>query len=781
MATQVQFRRGTTDETAAFTGALGEVTVDTTKKTCVVHDGSTAGGYPLLLQDGSNSALAPGSLGGLSLKFANSSNTGFYSPGTAALALVTNGISRLSIDSAGAVTIPGNLTVSGSLSATVAFGNGTAANPSIRFSNFPTTGLYAAGANQLGFSTNGVSRLIIDASGNFLLPGGASIITSADVGTVTSAMITNGTIVDADVNASAAIAGTKISPDFGSQNTVTTGTSTANSFIPSGATPPTNGIYLPSANNLGFSTSGTNRLTIGSTGQLRPTSLGSAAAPVYTFDSDLDTGIYSPGANQLAFATNGVVRLTIDASGNLLLPGGSSFVTTGDTGTVTSTMILNGTIVDADINVSAAIAGTKISPNFGSQNTVTTGTSTAASFIPSSAVAPTNGVFLAAANSLGFATSSTNRLTIDATGQIRAASLGSAAAPVYTFDSDLNTGIYSLGADQIGFATNGVARLTIDASGNVAISGGLTRGGNNVVTVGDVGTVTSTMILDGTIQSGDLASGTIVDANISASAEIAVSKLADGAARQLLQTDAAGTGVEWASNIDIPGTLDVTGNATFDSLALYPLGTVGAPSITFTGDPNTGIYSPGADQVSIAAGGVQKLNVQASGVSGCVTSSTEVASTSGTAIDFTGIPSWVKRITVLFNGVSTSGSSSVIIQVGTTSGFVTSTTYTSYSGYAGGANGAGGDAITNANGIRVDSNTSSVVVRTGHAILTNISGNNWVASHSIGARTSLGSSFYMFVGGGSQSLSGVLDRIRITTVNGTDTFDLGSINIFYEG
>lgn len=68
-----------------------------------------------------------------------------------------------------------------------------------------------------------------------------------------------------------------------------------------------------------------------------------------------------------------------------------------------------------------------------------------------------------------------------------------------------------------------------------------------------------------TITGAMIASGTITDANINASAEIAVSKLADGAARQLLQTDAAGTGVEWASNIDIPGTLDVTSVATFDS------------------------------------------------------------------------------------------------------------------------------------------------------------------------------------------------------------------------
>jgi hypothetical protein len=57
----------------------------------------------------------------------------------------------------------------------------------------------------------------------------------------------------------------------------------------------------------------------------------------------------------------------------------------------------------------------------------------------------------------------------------------------------------------------------------------------------------------------------LVNADIASNAEIAVSKLADGAARQLLQTDAAGTGVEWASNIDIPGTLDVTGAATFDN------------------------------------------------------------------------------------------------------------------------------------------------------------------------------------------------------------------------
>jgi len=114
MSTQVQFRRGTTGETSGFTGAIGEVTVDTSKKTCVVHDGSTAGGFPLLRQDGINSALSSGSLASPALKFANSTNTGIYSPTTGSISLVNNGVASLTIDSAGSVTVIGNLTVNGS-------------------------------------------------------------------------------------------------------------------------------------------------------------------------------------------------------------------------------------------------------------------------------------------------------------------------------------------------------------------------------------------------------------------------------------------------------------------------------------------------------------------------------------------------------------------------------------------------------------------------------------------------------------------------------------------
>jgi hypothetical protein len=121
MSTQVQFRRGTTGETASFVGAEGEVTVDTVKHTCVVHDAFQVGGYPLLREDGTNSSFSLGSLSSCALKFANDPNTGIISPGQDQLALVTGGVARVSVDSAGAVTIPGNLAVTGNLTVTGTF------------------------------------------------------------------------------------------------------------------------------------------------------------------------------------------------------------------------------------------------------------------------------------------------------------------------------------------------------------------------------------------------------------------------------------------------------------------------------------------------------------------------------------------------------------------------------------------------------------------------------------------------------------------------------------
>lgn len=154
---------------------------------------------------------------------------------------------------------------------------------------------------------------------------------------------------------------------------------------------------------------------------------------------------------------------------------------------------------------------------------------------------------------------------------------------------------------------------------------------------------------------------------------------------------------------------------------------------------------------------------------------TAVASTSGTSIDFTSIPSWVRRVTVMFSGVSTSGSSAVQIQIG--SGSVTTSGYISRSGFAGSTNAAGSGSLSSGHGID-GTGTGAGWLRYGSCRIENISGNGWIFSHSMGLESS--GAPYLLAGGGNVTLGGTLDRVRITTVNGTDTFDAGSINILYE-
>jgi hypothetical protein len=157
---------------------------------------------------------------------------------------------------------------------------------------------------------------------------------------------------------------------------------------------------------------------------------------------------------------------------------------------------------------------------------------------------------------------------------------------------------------------------------------------------------------------------------------------------------------------------------------------------------------------------------------GAITSGTAVASTSGTSIDFTSIPSWVKRITVMFNGVSTNGTSLIQIQLGDSGGVETS----SYS------SGAWTSNVTNANAttgfIIHGTNASAVRVWDGaYTIVLQDAANTWVST---GMCNSLNDNSQS-IGIGRKQLSATLDRVRITTVNGTDTFDLGSVNILYEG
>lgn len=159
-------------------------------------------------------------------------------------------------------------------------------------------------------------------------------------------------------------------------------------------------------------------------------------------------------------------------------------VTTGDTGSVTSTMIADGTIVNGDVNASAAIAGTKISPDFGSQNVTTTGTVTGASLNPTSSTVPTNGVYLPAANSVGISTNGTGRLFVDSNGRIGVGTsspsntLHVVGTGRFNVSGANNAVIASDGGDPffyteqaagLKFGTNSAVRMTINSSGSVGI------------------------------------------------------------------------------------------------------------------------------------------------------------------------------------------------------------------------------------------------------------------------------------------------------------------------
>ncbi len=148
---------------------------------------------------------------------------------------------------------------------------------------------------------------------------------------------------------------------------------------------------------------------------------------------------------------------------------------------------------------------------------------------------------------------------------------------------------------------------------------------------------------------------------------------------------------------------------------------------------------------------------------------TAVASTSGTSIDFTSIPSWVKKITVMFSGVSTNGTSAILIQLGD-SGGVENTGYVAYN-----YNANGPASLSSTAGFPATASSVAAASYLGHIQITNLNGNSWVSSSIINATLGVSA-----VGAGSKELSATLDRVRITTVNGTDTFDAGSINILYE-
>jgi hypothetical protein len=232
------------------------------------------------------------------------------------------------------------------------------------------------------------------------------------------------------------------------------------------------------------------------------------------------------------------------------------------------------------------------------------------------------------------------------------------------------------------------------------------------------------------------------------------------------------------TSIQLGNTVTTLNNMTLANVTISSGTSAIASSLISNGTSNVTIASSGG-AIAMATNGTTAMTIDTSQKvsftnpiqGGSITTGTSVASTSGTSIDFTGIPSWVKRITVMFNVVSTNGASNYLVQIG--SGSPTT------SGYSGscGVSTTGVATVNITTGFGIYNNVGAGTIFSGAMTILAMGSNLWVASGAYGMSGSVGT----MLTGGSVSLSGTLDRLRITTVNGTDAFDAGSINILYEG
>ena len=151
-------------------------------------------------------------------------------------------------------------------------------------------------------------------------------------------------------------------------------------------------------------------------------------------------------------------------------------------------------------------------------------------------------------------------------------------------------------------------------------------------------------------------------------------------------------------------------------------------------------------------------------------SSGGISASGNTSVDFTSMPSWINIITVTFRNISTNGSSNILVQLGTSSGVTTS-------GYVSTSidfDGSGAVTVSSTSGLIIKVNGASNVIN-GIMTIAYTGSNAWVNNHSVSTETTI-----MSVGGGTIALGGTLDRVRITTVNGTDAFDAGTLNVLYQ-
>lgn len=235
------------------------------------------------------------------------------------------------------------------------------------------------------------------------------------------------------------------------------------------------------------------------------------------------------------------------------------------------------------------------------------------------------------------------------------------------------------------------------------------------------------------------------------------------------------TGAAATDHINITGTTGITaftipaGRMVFVRFAGSLTLTNNVSIVTQTG---SNIVTQAGDTCILRATAANVVEVLSYSALSKISNSTAVALTNQTAVDFTGIPAWANRVTIMLAGVSTNGTSALLARLGT-SGGVEAT------GYLGGSTQGTTTTVSSTNettGVALTQGAVPTVVINGAITLQKVSGNTWVASGVV-SRSDVPASSLI---GSSKTLAGVLDRVRITTANGTDQYDAGTVNISWE-
>lgn len=212
-----------------------------------------------------------------------------------------------------------------------------------------------------------------------------------------------------------------------------------------------------------------------------------------------------------------------------------------------------------------------------------------------------------------------------------------------------------------------------------------------------------------------------------------------------------------------------------------------AQSIISAGDASNGLATQAGNDGTLviqsgpAGGKLNAISIAANGVvtmpynpatAGGLTSGTAQNASNNTAFDFTGIPSWAKRITVMLSGISTNGTDGMTIRLG--SGSIDSVGYAATAGSQYGV-GTQATSYTTGFGFWPTGGGSASFNVNGTIVFSKLDTNIWTC-HGIFSIPNAGHDSIS----GSKTLSGTLDRLRLTTHNGTDLFDAGSVNIMWE-